>query len=92
MSGGIKIDFNGPQTKFICDSLYKHPVVMKVMATKKLHASYQIDTFYNLTTYYQLPESAPTFVKYEPGTSFVLKLNKKKFFHSHKCVWFSIFM
>ena len=28
---GLKFDlvhFNGPQTKFICDSLYKHPVFM----------------------------------------------------------------
>ena len=27
--------FNGPQTKFICDSLYKHPVYKQPKNTKK---------------------------------------------------------
>ena len=31
---GLKFDLehiNGPQTKFICDSLYKHPVDMEIL-------------------------------------------------------------
>ena len=33
---GLKFDlvhFNGPQTKFICDSLYKHPVTIDTIQT-----------------------------------------------------------
>ena len=84
---GLKFDlvhFNGPQTKFICDSLYKHPVhSIYTVSTKYLHGIYTVSRDVMCQWWLLLPVTRHP-ASHQPHTFLSSCIAEKKHF---ECVW-----